>query len=545
MSNIVVCSDGTGNAANKGRGTNVFKLYEAVDVNGHLNDPSLVQQFAIYDDGVGTQKLKVLRLLAGAFGFGLARNVRQLYAEVARCYEEGANLYLFGFSRGAFTARTLAGFINKCGIVDPAGLTSGQLSQVVSDEYRRYRKEDPALLERLTTPVTTGLLKLWRSGTGMFRPKTKTPTFRSARIRFIGVWDTVDAVGFPILGVAALWNRGIHRFKFSNRRLPPNIDQAAHALAIDEERASFSPLLWEADNRVEQVWFPGVHSNVGGGYPKQGISHVALHWMMTKAEEASVDPSGSHEPSQSEDAEGSLRFLDGPRTLYRSGRNAFDYLYDSRSGSAIYYRYRPRDIEDLCKIDEGGSVPVRVHQSAVDRIEKRPQGYAPGNLPDAFDVVSTQKGAPIPSRISSKAAAPPSNSVTSPFDGASRWIRSRQVVQGLFYAAQVSLIATAWRTAPGASWERPASEVGQWLLPVAEAAVAPIPGTFVQSNVVHSMFANPYLGIAFLAVFPLCYALGLGARVRLESINSETWRRFAVAPVPTSNPATPSPVRLD
>jgi uncharacterized protein (DUF2235 family) len=118
VKNIVICSDGTGNTAIKGRGTNVFKLYEAVDLEGHKADPAKVPQIAFYDDGVGTQRLKPLAVLGGAFGWGLSRNVKQLYASLARTYDPGDRIYLFGFSRGAFTVRTLAGLIANCGIVD-------------------------------------------------------------------------------------------------------------------------------------------------------------------------------------------------------------------------------------------------------------------------------------------------------------------------------------------------------------------------------------------------------------------------------------------
>ena len=94
--NIIICADGTGNTTIKGRGTNVFKLYEAVDQNGHRFDPAAVQQVAIYHDGVGTETLKWARLFAGAFGWGLSRNVKQLYGELARVYDPGDHIFLFG-----------------------------------------------------------------------------------------------------------------------------------------------------------------------------------------------------------------------------------------------------------------------------------------------------------------------------------------------------------------------------------------------------------------------------------------------------------------
>ena len=118
MKHIVICADGTGNTTIKGRGTNVFKLYEAVDQVGHRLTPALTPHVALYHDGVGTESVKWLRILTGATGWGLSRNVKQLYGELARVYAPGDKIFLFGFSRGAFTVRTLAGLINACGILD-------------------------------------------------------------------------------------------------------------------------------------------------------------------------------------------------------------------------------------------------------------------------------------------------------------------------------------------------------------------------------------------------------------------------------------------
>ncbi len=118
--NLVVCSDGTGNRAGKARGTNVWKLYEALDRNSDG-----VEQMSFYDDGVGSADNIVSKVVGGAFGFGLARNVQQLYSWLARNYEPGDRIYLFGFSRGAFTVRCLAGMISSCGLLDPARVVDG------------------------------------------------------------------------------------------------------------------------------------------------------------------------------------------------------------------------------------------------------------------------------------------------------------------------------------------------------------------------------------------------------------------------------------
>src|SRR5262245_8268612 len=136
---IVICSDGTGNTAIKGRGTNVFKLFEAVDLDSHRFDLSKPPQVAIYDDGVGTQNFVLWRVVSGATGLGLSRNVKHLYTELSRVYDQGDEIYMFGFSRGAFTVRTLAGFIATCGLVDPSKLkkkTFLGLKQAVDKNYK-------------------------------------------------------------------------------------------------------------------------------------------------------------------------------------------------------------------------------------------------------------------------------------------------------------------------------------------------------------------------------------------------------------------------
>jgi hypothetical protein len=362
---IVVCSDGTGNTAIKGRGTNVFKLFEAVDLNGHRKDIRLIPQVAIYDDGVGTQDFKPLKIFAGATGYGLARNVRQLYKELVRFYDPGDQIFLFGFSRGAFTVRTLAGMINACGILDPSKLhTTRELNTAVSTAYKVYRQRYHTRLAKLLGfGKNEALIKRFEA-----KYARHTPEFP---VKFMGVWDTVDAVGTPF-HISDIINATIHRFKFPDPVLNPAVEHACHALAIDEERHSFRPVLWEDHPRIEQVWFAGVHSNVGGGYPKQGVSLVALDWMLQKAHE-----------------KGGLRLLANDRAACREHANVDDKLYDSRAGLGIFYRWLPRDMEQLCKEK---SVHPLIHVSALERIAHGTDDYAPGNLAPNATVVFTPTG---------------------------------------------------------------------------------------------------------------------------------------------------------
>jgi hypothetical protein len=358
--NIIVCSDGTGNSGIKGRGTNVFKLFEAIDLNGHRNNPDLDPQVAFYDDGVGTENFKVLKIFAGATGWGLSRNVRQLYKEIVRIYDPGDRIFLFGFSRGAFTVRTLVGLIHTCGILNASRFkTADALHAAVRNAYRLYRKN-----------YRTALAQIFQ---GPPEPSTIT-RFREENcsagdvdIRFLGVWDTVDGVGLPF-HLSDFINLTIHRFKFPDSRLSKCVGHACHALAIDDERHSFHPLLWEDDPRIEQVWFAGAHSNVGGGYPKQGMSLVTLDWMMAKAEKTG------------------LRLVGSVRELYRDLASVDDKLYNSRAGLGVFYRWKPRDITEVCARHR---IPPVLHMSVLERIAHGTNDYAPGNLPPNAEAAIT------------------------------------------------------------------------------------------------------------------------------------------------------------
>lgn len=377
--NIVICSDGTGNSAIKDRGTNVFKLYEAVDLIGHRNDATLARQVAFYDDGVGTESVKFLRWLGGAFGWGLSRNVRQLYAGLARVYEPGDRIFLFGFSRGAYTVRTLAGLIACCGVVDRAKFsTNAGLRRGVKQIYREYRRcYRTPLGNRLRAAYDPASAAALRRRFAVVHP-AYAPEGR-VRIAFVGVWDTVDAVGLPIDHLADALNH-IHPFRFPDFSLSPQVDKGCHAISIDDERHTFHPVMWDErceqqPDRVEQVWFAGVHANVGGGYPKQGMSLVSLGWMMTRAERCG------------------LRFSGVDREWWREHENVHDKLYDSRAGMAVYYRYKPRDIARICR---DSHVEPKIHVSAIERVVQATDGYAPGNLPKNLRVVATEPASPDP-----------------------------------------------------------------------------------------------------------------------------------------------------
>jgi uncharacterized protein (DUF2235 family) len=363
---IVICSDGTGNSSIKGRGTNVFKLFEAIDLNGHRFDAELQPQIALYDDGVGTETFKPIKVFAGMTGFGLSRNVRQLYKELARVYDPGDEIWLFGFSRGAFTVRTLAGMIARCGVLDLDKLperTARSLEAAVRRAYRFHR-------QCFRTKLASLVFGPARDPGDSFKKQHSVDY--DVRIRFMGVWDTVDAVGLPF-HLSDILNTTVYRFKFPDYKLSPLVDEARHALSLDDDRLSFKPLLWdergETGDRIQQVWFAGAHSNVGGGYPKQGMSLVALDWMLSEAERSG------------------LRVLQPERRGYRDHANVDDKLYDPRAGLGIFYRWRIRDVAALCY---RAGVRPKIHLSAVERIAHGTDDYAPGNLPADPTVVFTE-----------------------------------------------------------------------------------------------------------------------------------------------------------
>jgi hypothetical protein len=386
--NIVLLSDGTGNSAAKLNKTNVWELYQALD----LGDDD---QLAIYDDGVGTSGFRPLQLLGGAFGWGLSRNVRDLYEFLCRHYRPGDHIYIFGFSRGAFTARTLAGLIGRCGILDPTktvprlrlfrwryedvhlntheGLTTG-----VSLAYRSYRQVYKAPFARLYRWLRDRFLKKIPMP-DEFRRKHSLD--EEARIKFLGVWDTVDAVGLPVDELSTMIDRVFYPHRFPDQDLSPQVERACHAIAIDDERHTFHPVLWNergtADSRrITQVWFPGMHSDVGGGYPDDDLARVPLCWMIGQVSFDQRRGDG-------------LRFDPDRLREIEQRAQPLGKMHDSRRGLGVYYRYRPRHVWSLCHNPDNGVeiAEPKLHHSVLKRVANNTAGYAPAGLPTSYRLV--------------------------------------------------------------------------------------------------------------------------------------------------------------
>jgi len=363
--NIVLCSDGTGNRGGVGHGTNIWRIFKSVDRHGHKENSLKTEQIAFYDDGVGTEDFKLLKMVGGVFGFGMSRNIRQLYIHLVRAYKPGDDIYLFGFSRGAYTVRVLANMICRCGVLN--------YEKIDSIETLIERVESLQKLHLKISRADDNEKESLEKELADMHDKWCYDIPESHAIKFIGAWDTVHAVGLPFKSVRDGLNN-IFKFGFSNSVLNDKVEKACHALAVDDQRLSFHPEMWDEKNEsinIEQVWFSGVHANVGGGYPKDSMSLLSLDWMMGKAEEMG------------------LRFQEGKRDEYRQDANAHTKLYDSRSGLGAYYRYKPRDIGDICQKFNIGT--PKIHISVLERINQVTSNYGPLNLPNKIEVVGTDQ----------------------------------------------------------------------------------------------------------------------------------------------------------
>lgn len=379
--NIVLFSDGTGNSSAKAQKTNVWRLFQALD-------QTKANQIAKYDDGVGTSSNKYLAAIGGAFGWGLKRNVIDLYKFVCLNYEKGDNLYGFGFSRGAFTIRVLVDLIATAGLV--TFRSSEELDHNAAAAYRHYRsKKFPTrspfvfIMRYLCNVLLAAkdYIKGQRAYSEIAK-QTKAAGRTEIPIRFLGLWETVEAYGMPIEALKRGINWVIWPMLFGDLILSPLVQRACHALSLDDERTTFHPLLWdevaEANmvanhqvpaGRVTQVWFAGVHSNVGGGYPEDQLSLVSLNWIMAEA----ID----HGLILNQETVAQLMALQSP----------YARLYDSRTGFASYYSYAPRHI--FIKQDgQGNPILPIIHSSVLMRMAYGSDYYAPISLPYKFLVLA-------------------------------------------------------------------------------------------------------------------------------------------------------------
>jgi uncharacterized protein (DUF2235 family) len=320
--NIVICYDGTGNEYGKNN-TNVVKTFESIVRNE--------KQVAFYDPGVGTFSLlgrtigrRIGIVLGKAFGAGLQKNIEDGYEYLMNRHEPGDHVFIFGFSRGAFTARALAGMIYHFWVLQKG---SKNLIPYVSKMYNQGKLE--------------------------IGEKFREGFCHPCKIDFIGVWDTVASLGY------------FHGKTFYDQTLKSNVKNGFQAIAIDEKRKKFQVSLWDQNNVVEnqlieQVWFPGVHSDVGGYYTDRGLSDIAFAWMMDKAEEKGLILKENWKEKLAQNYKGKL--------------------HKSWKGPWILWKKLDRDIP--CE--------AKIHQSVVDRMESQ-EDYRPVNIEDCHTNIVQNK----------------------------------------------------------------------------------------------------------------------------------------------------------
>lgn len=260
MKRIVLCFDGTWNKPadedlpiDRQIETNVSRFHKSVLSMGADG----ARQVTWYDQGIGTHWFD--RFTGGTIGAGLEFNIMEGYKFLAKEYQDGDEVYVLGFSRGAYTARSLVGLIRNCGLIEH---TFVPLKLAIA--YGIYRTRDDAA-DSLTAQL--------------FRAKFS----RDIRIKCIGVWDTVGALGIP-LDILESFN--MQFYEFHDTQLSDIVDHAYHALAVDEQRKNYDVCLWnppeQLQQTIEQRWFIGAHSDVGGGYAERHLSDLTLRWMQEK-----------------------------------------------------------------------------------------------------------------------------------------------------------------------------------------------------------------------------------------------------------------------
>lgn len=325
MKRIIICCDGTWKTPDEqehGQSsvTNVAKIAEMISPA----DASGTPQITYYQEGVGSGNIGD-RILGGAFGVGLSKNIEDAYRFLASNYIDGDEIWLFGFSRGAYTTRSIIGLIRNSGLLKKQHLEKFNLA------YQLYRDRS-----KETNPNE------------QFARQFKAQFSHIPDIRFLGVWDTVGSLGIPdhILSgcLDNLWN-------FHDVTLSQIVRNAYHALAIDERRGDFKPCIWNGPNTEDrqQVWFAGSHSDVGGGYPETGLSDCSLAWLSCKAESCGLK-------------------LDRINIGFRPDQGAD--VHDSKTGP---FHLRPEYIR-----------PVQPNTLSEAALRKWKQGsYRPGNWPTA------------------------------------------------------------------------------------------------------------------------------------------------------------------
>jgi uncharacterized protein (DUF2235 family) len=302
--NIVFCADGTWNGPDEDENkdgvpdiTNVLKLFlilqgdntwasirlkneqEKVLTVGNEN-----VQIAKYIHGVGDSDNPVLRILGGAFGAGIIARIVRGYTYISRNYVSGDRIFIAGFSRGAYTARALAGLICSEGLLDASqyDLEDRELAYTLATSaWRSYREKaaNRSPIESLKHSLLNAVGRL----PGFFRLPIASEQTVAAPVECVAVWDTVGSLGIPVFDQQG---DSLDLFRFADENLGGKVRFGLHAVSLDERRINFPPTLWTSRAGITQLAFPGAHADVGGGYPsvkkESGLSDIALEWMIAQ-----------------------------------------------------------------------------------------------------------------------------------------------------------------------------------------------------------------------------------------------------------------------
>ncbi|HIJ91282.1 MAG: DUF2235 domain-containing protein [Desulfobulbaceae bacterium] len=336
MKRLIVCCDGTWNNPDQEDNgipapTNVFKIYNAIADR----DSNQLEQLKYYHPGVGGEGGIVDSIIGGAVGAGISRNICSAYHWLGSNYAEGDEIYLFGFSRGAFTARSLGGFLGR-GLLDLQGVEPADSWARVKLAYEKGYRIKAA--ERADWAQNS-----WN----FFHQGAATP------IHFLGVWDTVGALGIPDDLEIFNFFDDPSKWGFHDTSLGKHVTTARHAMAIDEVRSCFSITRWsdpDKHNDAVECWFPGVHCDVGGGYSDCALANGALLWMMEQSE-----------------AKG-LMFRESIKETIKA--DPLGVMHNSHKGIFAKFRSRPRNIPAMVEQNK-----AHFHQSALERQKVSPISY--------------------------------------------------------------------------------------------------------------------------------------------------------------------------
>ena len=353
--NIVVCLDGTWNGpGSEDEGvltpTNVQKIFEhllnSVGLEPTDNEKEIVSspdgvnptQIAKYLYGVGDANNVLERSIEGASGLGLVERIVRGYTYLSRNYEAGDRIYLIGFSRGAYTARALASLVTTQGLLDWKAMN---LEPQSTDSYRagfaawkaykqKIQPDNPGVLEKVADVVGNLCDRLECSPL----PSASLRLISGVKVNTVAVWDTVGALGVPVLQSLNGEETRADEFEFCNTSLGSAVAHGFQAISADEERLDFTPTLWDNRDGVVQMLFPGAHSDVGGGYEpaESGLATAALIWMIDQLKSVGVE---FGDVSQIEMGANPLAMSHRPwvgRVPYRTGPRAFTGAIDVSSG---------------------------------------------------------------------------------------------------------------------------------------------------------------------------------------------------------------------